>query len=101
MLQAAVSNLPQIVLVLATSFALLGIVALVAAVFAWNHVKSFYQEHLGKLVVEVVQGVSMVATLGAGYAAIGNRPDWITPSIASAASLALWKVTQIVWDWRG
>jgi hypothetical protein len=90
----------EVLLIVLLLLAILGVVALVLVVFAWNRVEPYYEETLGKAGVEFVQVFSGVVGIGGAFATAAQKSEWLPAAWAGAACVALWKAVQLVGDFR-
>jgi hypothetical protein len=90
----------ELTLILCAALAVVGLLALLATFIYWRSVGKYVGEATGKVAVEIVQGLALLATLGTGFAATDKRDIWFRPAVAAGACVVIWKVLQVVLDAR-
>jgi hypothetical protein len=62
----------------------------------WKSVGDLLTVSWPKVVIEVIQSVSLVASTGSAYAAVNHKLDWLPPACAGIACSAVWKVVHFL-----
>lgn len=93
-------SLPEVVLVVFAAFAVIGAACLILLFAFWRSVGSVLNDLWPKVVTEIIQVLSGLASVGGAFAVASQKPDWLRPAIAGAICLGLWKVVQLVVDNR-
>lgn len=80
--------------------AVVGVAVLAFTIFHWKTVGEYVGEAWSKVVVELVQILAAMTSLGAAFAATGDKGVWFRPAVAAAICLSVWKLLQIALDNR-
>jgi hypothetical protein len=93
-------NLPEILTVTLAAFALVGVIGLALVALYWRAAGDLVQDMWPKVLAEGIQGLSGLVSIASAFAAAAKKGEWHAPVIAGSSSVVVWKILQVVIDYR-
>jgi hypothetical protein len=90
-------TLPTVITAIAIILSIVGVICGILLWWGWKPLRQALDHAWPKLVVECVQSLSALISIGASFAAV-DKNAWFWPAVACASSLLIWKILQILLD---